>query len=50
MKRSGCSMTQRRVDAHVVGHHVGGEADAAGRGAVAQVAPGVSPPSSSAMR
>ena len=30
-----------RVDAHVVGHHVGGEPDAACRGAVAQVAPGV---------
>ena len=30
-----------RIDAHVVGHHVGRQADAAGSGALAQVPPGI---------
>jgi hypothetical protein len=38
-----------RVDAHVVGHHVAGEADAVVIGAVAQIDVGRSPPRSSAM-
>ena len=37
MNQSGCSIDPARVDAHVVGHHVAGQADAARPGAVAQV-------------
>ena len=36
MNRSGCSIDPARVDAHVVGDHVAREADAAGRGPVAE--------------
>ena len=40
MNHSGCSIDPAGVDAHVVGHHVRGEADAARPRPVAEVAPG----------